>query len=321
MTIQGVLYPSDFEAKKAMIEYGRRMEAAGCAIAGDGSLSVRVGPNALWISEKGADKGTLTQEKFIRVDLGGRQMMSAHPRALPEDLPLHLRLYTENTALRCVLHAYPPRVAAMQQCGCGVEAAAFAPSVRALGAVPTLAAAAPEAQAAQAAQAARTAGGAMLMGDGCLLWGDSPAQAYQRLQAIEYYASVWAAVRQAGAAVSCGAVQPAAPACTFDSIQAVPAAPVPAAMDGLTPMVRPGESGGFRLPHGGEKPEAAPAASAPIRPAAPSVPLTARPAAPVIRPAQEPQPGAPAPGSVPVKDAPREQVMAEVVRRKLAQMR
>ena len=48
--IQGVRYLSDFEAKKAMTDVGKRMAEKGYVIASDGSLSVRVGPNAVWIT-------------------------------------------------------------------------------------------------------------------------------------------------------------------------------------------------------------------------------------------------------------------------------
>ena len=49
MVIQGVTYLSDFEAKKAIIEMARRLEAKGWLVAGDGSMSVRVGPHAVSI--------------------------------------------------------------------------------------------------------------------------------------------------------------------------------------------------------------------------------------------------------------------------------
>ena len=66
MVIQGVSYPSDFEAKKQMIELGRRMDEKSMVIAGEGSLSVRVGANAVWITAEDAEKGALKQENFIR---------------------------------------------------------------------------------------------------------------------------------------------------------------------------------------------------------------------------------------------------------------
>ena len=55
MVIQGVTYLSDFEAKKAIMEMARRLEAKGWLVAGDGSMSVRVGPQAVWVSVAGAD--------------------------------------------------------------------------------------------------------------------------------------------------------------------------------------------------------------------------------------------------------------------------
>ena len=50
MVIQGVTYLSDFEAKKAIMEMARRLEAKGWLVAGDGSMSVRVGPQAVWVT-------------------------------------------------------------------------------------------------------------------------------------------------------------------------------------------------------------------------------------------------------------------------------
>ncbi|RAZ94491.1 class II aldolase/adducin family protein, partial [Klebsiella oxytoca] len=85
--------------------------------AGDGSLSVRVGPNAVWVTVDGADKAALTQDMLVRVDLNGKTNLSAHPKPLGEDLPIHLRIYRENEAVQCVLHAYPPCAAVLGQQG------------------------------------------------------------------------------------------------------------------------------------------------------------------------------------------------------------
>ena len=56
MVIQGVTYLSDFEAKKAIMEMARRLEAKGWLVAGDGSMSVRVGPQAVWVTVAGPSK-------------------------------------------------------------------------------------------------------------------------------------------------------------------------------------------------------------------------------------------------------------------------
>ena len=67
MVIQGVTYLSDFEAKKAIMEMARRLEAKGWLVAGDGSMSVRVGPQAVWVTVAGADKAALTPTQFHEV--------------------------------------------------------------------------------------------------------------------------------------------------------------------------------------------------------------------------------------------------------------
>ena len=80
MVIQGVTYLSDFEAKKAIMEMARRLEAKGWLVAGDGSMSVRVGPQAVWVTVAGADKAALTQDMLVRVDMNGKAMLSAKPK-------------------------------------------------------------------------------------------------------------------------------------------------------------------------------------------------------------------------------------------------
>ena len=128
MVIQGVSYASDFEAKKAMIELGKRMAEKAYVIAEDGSMSVRVGPNAVWITARGASCANLTQNDFVRVDLNGKQMFSAHPRPLPEDLPVHLKVYTTNPQMQSVVHAYPVEVAVLTAQGRDVQPAAYTPA-------------------------------------------------------------------------------------------------------------------------------------------------------------------------------------------------
>ena len=128
MVIQGVTYLSDFEAKKAIMEMARRLEAKGWLVAGDGSMSVRVGPQAVWVTVAGADKAALTQDMLVRVDMNGKAMLSAKPKPLPEDLPIHLKIYQENENAQCVMHTYPACAAVMGMQGQTVQPAAFSPA-------------------------------------------------------------------------------------------------------------------------------------------------------------------------------------------------
>ena len=170
MVIQGVNYPSDFEAKKAIIAAAAKLEAKGFQVAGDGSLSVRVGPNAIWITVEGADKAALQQDQLVRIDLSGKQMATNKPKPLGEDLPIHLRIYRENEAVQGIVHAYPVCAAVLGIQGTGMEAAAFSPSVRRMGRIQLLPHKDAQTQAEAVGLLCRTDRGVLLQNDGRMTW-------------------------------------------------------------------------------------------------------------------------------------------------------
>lgn len=87
MVIQGVTYLSDFEAKKAIMEMARRLEAKGWLVAGDGSMSVRVGPQAVWVTVAGADKAALTRICWCAWYEWARRCSAQSPSPCPKTCP------------------------------------------------------------------------------------------------------------------------------------------------------------------------------------------------------------------------------------------
>lgn len=327
MVIQGVAYPSDFEAKKAIIATAAKLEAKGFLVAGDGSLSVRVGPNAIWITVEGADKSALQQDQLVRIDLNGKQMATNKPKPLGEDLPIHLRIYKENELVQGIVHAYPVCAAVLGSQGKGVEAAAFSPAVRKMGRIQLLPGADGQTQAQNVGLLCRTDRGVLIRDDGCMMWGKSLAEAAQSVEALDYYCKVQ---KCAGHQKTCtcghsatgmcdGSCKTAAPVCSgncascasaavcpkcgrpvaapavvpMQSAQAMPAIPAAQPAAGMTGLIRPGES----LP---TLPPVAAPAPAPVAPVIPAAPVVSTPAAP---------------GKVLAVNVPKADVMAEVVRR------
>ncbi|MCR5272650.1 MAG: class II aldolase/adducin family protein [Lachnospiraceae bacterium] len=190
MVIQGMSYPSDFEAKKAMIETADRLSKKGYLIGCDGSLSVRVGPNAVWITVAGADKEKLTQDMMVRVDMNGKQMINSGKKNLPDDLCAHMKVYNANPEIRSVIHAYPPRANVMGMKGEDIECADFTPQIRDMGSVATVRERNSDAIAQCAAMECKSKSGIVIANDGCVFWGKSVSETYYRLEAIEYYAKV-----------------------------------------------------------------------------------------------------------------------------------
>ena len=308
MVIQGVTYLSDFEAKKTIIEMARRLEAKGFLVAGDGSLSVRVGPAAVWVTIAGADKAALTQDMLVRVDLNGKAMLSAKPKPLPEDLPVHLKIYQENENVQCVMHTYPACAAVMGMQGQSVQPAAFSPAVRALGRIQLLPAQNPEALAQAVSLLCRTDKGVLLENDGCMTWGKTPADASHLVEALDYYAAVTAELG-CFKCPSCGHCTGHCSGCGKCGSAAAAPAPV-MAQPGPQPMT----------------PQPVPAAPAPAVSALPCVtgliqPGMALPTLPKAQPAAAPTPAPAAqPAAAPAAAKPanaRDAAMAEVIRRTL----
>lgn len=289
MVIQGVTYLSDFEAKKAIIEMARRLEAKGFLVAGDGSLSVRVGPAAVWVTIAGADKAALTQDMLVRVDLNGKAMLSAKPKPLPEDLPVHLKIYQENENVQCVMHTYPACAAVMGMQGQSVQPAAFSPAVRALGRIQLLPAQSPEALAQAVSLLCRTDKGVLLENDGCMTWGKTPADASHLVEALDYYAAVTAKLGcfkcpncghcsgcgKCGSAAAAPAPVMAQPIPQPVAPQPLPAAPAASALPGVTGLIQPG----MALPTlPNAQPAAAPAPAPAAQPVAAPAPTASKPA-------------------------------------------
>ncbi len=321
MIIQGVYYASDFEAKKAMGETAKAMAAKNMMIATDGSLSVRVGPNAVWITVRDADKSALSQADFVRVDLNGKQMLSAKQVPLPEDLQAHLKLYATDPAIQCVVHAYPMEAALLGLSGImELPAAAYTPAVRSLGRVSRLKGGESNALAEAASLAAKTDKAALYGSDGILVWGANAAEAYRNLQAFVYRASI--ALRAATpVAVSCppgeAAYAAPLPATVPGSSYSPAPAPVYAQNPGnggqipnLTPLVKPAGSGENTAKSGyapSLQAQAMPSSVYITEPAIPTPKVVL--SQPMIQETKMPAP------TKPLENSPREDVMAEVVRR------
>lgn len=188
--IQGNHYMSDFEAKKAMTEAGRLMEEKGYVIATDGSLSVKTGPNALWVTVEDARKNAMTQDMMVKVDLDGKSVFGARDKTLPEELKIHLKLYRENPDIRAVIHGYPPLATAMGIRGMGIEQAGFTKTLRKLGKVPVIPYTGGDRDAQAVSLLSGSSKGVLLQNNGCMAWGVTPFEALDMLEAMEYYGKV-----------------------------------------------------------------------------------------------------------------------------------
>ena len=190
MTIQGMKYTSDFEAKKAILDIGRRMYAKGFVASNDGNISCRVGPNTIWTTPTGVSKGFMTQDMLVKMDLDGKVLMG---RLKPSsEIKMHLRVYQENPRLQAVTHAHPPMATCFAIAGQPLDAAILTEAILSLGTIPVARYATPGTQEVpdSIAPFVNHYNGVLLANHGALTWGDDIYQAFYRLESVEYYATI-----------------------------------------------------------------------------------------------------------------------------------
>lgn len=190
ITIQNVKYMSDFEAKKAIIDIGKRMYMKGFVAANDGNISCKVGPNALWTTPTGVSKGFMTTDMLVKTDLNGKVLMGN--RKPSSELKMHLRVYNENPEVMAVTHAHPMVATSFAIAGISLDRAVLPEAIVQLGSVPIAHYATPGTQEVpdSIAPYCKTHNGVLLANHGALSWGKDVFEAFFRLESIEYYATV-----------------------------------------------------------------------------------------------------------------------------------
>lgn len=190
MIVEGINYPSDSEAKKALVDIGRRIYEKGFVAANDGNISCKVDPNIIWITPTGVSKGFMTSDMMIKMDLDGK--IIAGKLKPSSEFKMHLRVYKENPEVMAVTHAHPPIATSFAIAGISLDKAILPEAVVQLGSVPVAPYATPGSQCVpdSIAPYCKTYNGVLLANHGALSWGKDIYEAYYRMESIEYYASV-----------------------------------------------------------------------------------------------------------------------------------
>ncbi len=182
------IYMNEEQAKKAIIDVGRRMYDKGFVASNDGNISCRVGENEIWATPTGVSKGFMSEDMLIKTDLSGR-VISGRLRPSTE-LAMHLRAYNENPSIAGVVHAHPPFCTAYAVAGIPLDKAVLIESVLTLGEIPLSPYATPGTQEVpdSIAPFVNTHNGLLLAGHGALSWGADIYEAWYRLESMEHCA-------------------------------------------------------------------------------------------------------------------------------------
>ena len=184
-------YPTDDEAKKLIVEIGRRMYARHYVAANDGNISCKVNDDILWTTPTGVSKGFMAEETLVKMRADGT-VLSQGESGPSSEVKMHLRIYQENPRAMGVCHAHPPVSTSFAIAGIGLTKAIYPEALVTLGAVPCVPYETPGSQGVpdSIAPYARDYSAVLLANHGVVTWGSSLMEAWYRLESAEHYAMI-----------------------------------------------------------------------------------------------------------------------------------
>ncbi|MBM3497301.1 MAG: class II aldolase/adducin family protein [Armatimonadetes bacterium] len=98
--------PEEGQLRRDLCEIGRRMWLQGLVAATDGNFSVRLSEDRLLATPTGVNKGFMSPEEIVKIDLGG-QPVEGFTRPSSE-IRMHLAIYERRPDVCAVVHGHPP---------------------------------------------------------------------------------------------------------------------------------------------------------------------------------------------------------------------
>ena len=187
-----VMLPDDAEAKRSIIEIGKRMYDKNYCAANDGNISCRTRDNHLWVTPSGVSKGFMTEDILVKTDLNGNILENPGDRRISSEVRLHLKVYAHRDDVNAVVHAHPPKATAFACARKAMTRPVVSEAVLNLGEVPCAPFAIPgtDELAESIVPYVSDHAAVLLANHGAVTWGDSMIRAYYRLETLEYYAQL-----------------------------------------------------------------------------------------------------------------------------------
>ena len=186
-------YVSDYEAKKLICEYGRKLYARGLVDGNGGNISIKVSPDEIWVTPTMQSKGDLIPEMLIKMDLEGNILNRTEFRPSSET-KMHIGLYKQNDRIKTVVHAHPPYATAFAIAGIAPPATYLPEATLFFGdTIPLADFAMPgtEDMAKSLEKYANTAKAALLKNHGAITWNTDIKEAYFMMETLENYCRVY----------------------------------------------------------------------------------------------------------------------------------
>ena len=188
------------QLRQEIVRIGQLMYSKGFIAASDGNISARLRPDRLLITPSGLHKGLLQPDQLLLIDQSGRVVGPGRGLKPTSELPMHLEAYRQRPDISAVVHAHPPISVALSIAGISLTDCLLPEVIVFLGLVPTTAYATPSSV--ENVRAIHDLIGQhdaiILQRHGSLTVGDTPMQAFMRLETVEQNARIAFMLAQLG---------------------------------------------------------------------------------------------------------------------------
>ena len=125
----------DAQAKRQLVEIGKRMYEKNYVASNDGNLSVRVREDAVWTTPTGVSKGYMKESDMVLLKLDGTVLQQG-ALAPSSESKMHLRIYRENPETMGICHAHPIMSTSFAVAGIALNEPIYPEAMVNLGSVP-----------------------------------------------------------------------------------------------------------------------------------------------------------------------------------------
>lgn len=196
--------PDEFHLRQEIVKIGQLMYQKALISASEGNISARLDSGRILITPSGLHKGLLEPEQILVIDETGQVLgpRTGATRTLKptSELPMHLEAYRQRPDIGAVVHAHPPMTIALSIAGIPLGDCLIPEAIVLLGMIPTTAYAMPSSD--ENMYAIRNLipyhDAIVLQRHGSLTVGDSPMQAFMRLETVEQTARIGFMLAQLG---------------------------------------------------------------------------------------------------------------------------
>ena len=182
--------PSERQARRDIVLYGKMLHQCGYVAATDGNLSVRLDDKRILATPTSMSKGAMRASDLVIVDMNGRRL--AGRREVSSEIGMHLLIYKLRPDVRGIVHAHPTTATGYAAAGLALNQPLVSEIVIGLGCIPLAEYGTPGTpECWQTLEPLVPQYDAILMSNhGVVTYGSDLPYAYMKMETVEHFAKI-----------------------------------------------------------------------------------------------------------------------------------